>query len=332
MGTMDSFSDFITEQKNTHMTHVEDKLLYGGVKGTRQAINALRSLRDMLQGSGGSISVKWDGAPAIFCGTDPSDGEFFVAKKGIFAKNPKVYKTNADIEADTSGDLATKLKLALKHLPALNIKGVIQGDFLFSKSDLGTQTYVGEDFLTFHPNTIVYAVPKKSQAAKDIKAAKIGIVWHTTYSGKSFESMKASFGVNVKGLTKSKAVWSQDAILRDLTNATLTQSETENINEHLSKIGKLFNTISGTSLRELEADQVLAQHIEQFNNTYVRKGEIIKNTKTHTAKLVRWIKSKYEKEADKRSTDKGKKVQKEKAAHLLKFFSPANTKRNKVLK
>ena len=33
---------------------------------------------------------------------DPSDGKFFVAKKGIFNKNPKVYKTDADVDADTS--------------------------------------------------------------------------------------------------------------------------------------------------------------------------------------------------------------------------------------
>ena len=108
------------------MTHIEDKVIYGGVKGTREAILALRSLRDMLKGQhDGGVSVKWDGAPAVFAGIDPSDGVFFVAKKGIFNKNPKVYKTPKDVDADTSGDLATKLKLALKYLPALGIKGVI---------------------------------------------------------------------------------------------------------------------------------------------------------------------------------------------------------------
>ena len=108
---MDNFKNYITESKNTHMTHIEDKVIYGGVKGTREAILALRSLRDMLKGEhDGSVSVKWDGAPAIFAGIDPRDGNFFVAKKGIFNKNPKVYKSNADVDADTSGDLAVKLK------------------------------------------------------------------------------------------------------------------------------------------------------------------------------------------------------------------------------
>ena len=112
---MESFSNYITEQKNTHMTHIEDKVLYGGVKGTREAILALRAMRDMVKGEhDGNVSLKWDGAPAIFAGTDPSDGRFFVAKKGIFNKSPKVYKSDADVDADTSGDLADKLKLALR--------------------------------------------------------------------------------------------------------------------------------------------------------------------------------------------------------------------------
>src|SRR5210317_139179 len=117
---MDLFKEYITEQKNTHMTHIEDSVLYGGVKGTREAIFALRDLRDMLGGKKtAKVSVKWDGAPAVFAGIDPTDGKFFVAKKGIFNKSPKVYKTDADVDADTSGDLSDKLKDALALLPSL---------------------------------------------------------------------------------------------------------------------------------------------------------------------------------------------------------------------
>ena len=113
------FQEYITEAKNTHMTHIEDLVLDGGVKGARQAILALRSMRDMLSGNVKApidITTKWDGAPALFAGTDPSDGQFFVAKKGIFAKTPKVYKNHDDIDADTSGDLNKKLKLAFDKL------------------------------------------------------------------------------------------------------------------------------------------------------------------------------------------------------------------------
>ena len=145
-----NFIEFISEQKNTHMTHIEDKVLYGGVNGTREAILALRSLRDMVAGvKDGNVSVKWDGAPAVFAGTDPRDGKFFVAKKGIFNKSPKVYKTDSDIDDDTSGDLNLKLKAALKYLPSIGIKGVVQGDFLFGPGDLKTKKLKGKSYLTF---------------------------------------------------------------------------------------------------------------------------------------------------------------------------------------
>src|SRR6056300_426370 len=279
-----NFIEFISEQKNTHMTHIEDKVLYGGVNGTRQAILALRSLRDMLAGvHDGKVSVKWDGAPAIFAGIDPRDGKFFVAKKGIFNKSPKVYKSDADVDADTSDDLADKLKLALKHLPALGIKGVIQGDFLFSRDDVKTEKIKGESYVTFHPNTIVYALPSQSAGAKSVKTSKIGIVWHTTYTGNSFETMRASYGVDVSKLKPTRAVWSQDAMLRDLTNVTMSKKDTEIVNEYLSEAGFLFNQIAGSTLRQLESNQQLAQHIETYNNTFVRKGQVIGDSARHVS-------------------------------------------------
>lgn len=319
------FKEIIKEQKNTHMTHIEDRVIYGGVKGTREAIFALRDLRDMLGGTKeGNVSVKWDGAPAVFAGIDPSDDKFFVAKKGIFNKNPKVYKSSADIDADTSGDLAIKLKDALKYLPSLGIKGVVQGDFLFSNSDLSSQTIDGKKYVTFHPNTIIYAVPEGTAAAKEIRSAKIGIVWHTTYTGLSFETMKASYGVDTSKFKKSKSVWSQDAMLRDMTKVTMSKKDTEEVNERLSEIGKLFNQISSNTLKEIESNDELSQTIETYNNSFVRKGEIIKDTRRHADGLIKWIKDKYEKEILKRKSERGKDAQVKKREEILKFFSPQN--------
>ena len=329
---MQNFSSFITEQKNTHMTHIEDKVLYGGVKGTREAIVALRSLRDMLAGTHeGKVSVKWDGAPAIFVGTDPSDGKFFVAKKGIFNKNPKVYKTPADVDADTSGDLAEKLKAALKHLPALGIKGIIQGDFLFSKADVSTEKIKGVSYVTFHPNTLVYAVPANTDAAKAVKAAEIGIVWHTTYTGNSFETLKASYGVDVTKFKKSTKVWSQDAMLKDMTNYTMSKADTKEVNTYLSDAGKIFNSIASTTLKQLEQDQKLAQMIETFNNTFVRSGTVIMDTNKHVNNLIAYIQNKYQKEIDKAKSEKGKQSQALKLKEVLKFFSVSNKKNLKLM-
>ena len=322
---MEHFKTFITEQKNTHMTHIEDKVLYGGVKGTREAIYALRNLRDMLGGvSSSKLSTKWDGAPAVFCGQDPRDGEFFVAKKGVFAKSPKVYKTDEEIDADMSGDLATKMKLALKHLPELGIKGVIQGDFLFGGGDVETKTIDGQKYTTFHPNTIIYAIPY-DQAA-EVRKAKMGVVWHTTYKGKDFESMKASYGVDVSKFKNSKNVWSQDAMLRDVSGATMSKQETKDVNKYLSISGTIFQKIAGSTLRQLEGNKDLATQIEQYGNKFVRQGQIIPDSKRHVKGLIKWIREKYQKEIDSKKSAKGKANWEAKQKDILSFFSEKNQK------
>ena len=322
---MNTFSSFITEQKNTHMTHIEDKVVYGGVNGARQAINALRSLRDMLGGvKGGTVSVKWDGAPAVFAGTDPRDGKFFVAKKGIFNKNPKVYKTPADVEEDTSGDLADKLKMALKYLPELGIKGVIQGDFLYGPGDIKKTRIKGKPYVTFHPNTIVYAVPASTDMAREVSTAKIGIVWHTSYSGNSFENMKASFNFDASKLKKSKNVFSQDANLRDLTGMTMSKKDTEEVNKLLSNAGRTFNKIAGGALRQLEKNVELTKLIETHANSFVRAGQLPPDPKKRVADLIKWIENRFKKEIDKRSSPQGKATQQKKLDEILSFFSKEN--------
>jgi len=319
------FSDFITEQKNTHMTHIEDKVFYGGVKGTREAILALRSLRDALGGvHDGNVSVKWDGAPAVFAGIDPSDKRFFVAKKGIFNKSPKIYKSDADIDADTSGDLSTKLKLALQYLPELGIKGVIQGDFLFGPGDLKIRKIKGKPYLTFHPNTIVYAIPAGTDMAKQAQRTKIGIVWHTAYKGPTFETMKASYNFDASGLKPSKNVWSQDAKLRDMTQYTMSKKDTDEVNEYLSTAGFIFNKIAGSTLRQLEKNKDLTQLIEQHTNSYVRAQALPPDPAKRVDALIRFIQQKFKKEIDKRTTDKGKDAQRMKLGEILNFFSQKN--------
>ena len=269
------FKEFLQEQKNTHMEHAEDDVLNGGVKGARDSINALRAVRDMLAGHSEkkvSITVKWDGAPAIFAGKDPSDGKFFVAKKGVFNKNPKVYKTNAEIDDDTSGDLAAKLKACLAELPALGIDGVIQGDLLFTSSDLKSATIDGEEYITFHPNTLVYAVPAQSELAKSIKAAKIGIVWHTFYEGNSFETMKAVFGKDILStLKKTDRVWSTDVDYKDVSGkATLTKEETDKITRILSDAGKIFYKIDASTLNHIKDTDELREKIKTFNKSLAK--------------------------------------------------------------
>ena len=194
--------------KNLHLEHIEDEILNFGVPGGRAAINFMRSLRDMFSGASRSsvnMTVKWDGAPAIFAGIDPEDGKFFVAKKSVFNVDPKLYKTSKEIDADLSGDLNAKFKVALAEFSKLGIKGVLQGDLMFT-DDISKETIDGISYYTFQPNTIVYAVPVDSSLGKIMNSAKIGVVWHTTYSGKTLQDMKASFGANIKKLSKPSSV------------------------------------------------------------------------------------------------------------------------------
>jgi hypothetical protein len=278
------------------------------------------------------VTVKWDGAPAVFAGIDPNDGQFFVAKKGIFNKNPKVYKSHADIEEDTSGDLQTKLKIAYDELSKLNIRGVVQGDIMFTANDLKTNTIDGKKYLTFHPNTIMYAVPVDSDEAKRIKKARIGVVFHTSYDGATFETMKASYGVDVDKFTKVSSVWAETATMRDLSGtATLTKKDTDEVTKALSDAGKIFRKIAGSTLRDIEKNPAFASMIETHSNRYVRKGEAVKDTKKHVDNLIQFINDKFQKEADKRTTDKGKQAQYAKRDEILAFFSEKNKKNLKLV-
>ena len=192
---MIKFSEYLNEaaaEKDRHLTHIEDAVLEGGVAGTRNAINFLISLRNMFADDGQTISesrsslilrTKFDGAPAIYAGINPENGKFFVGSKSIFAKNAKLNYTEADVRANHQGGLADKLSDALKYLPELGITGIVHGDFMFSHSDLKMETIDGKKWITFRPNTITYAVPANSSLAKQVLAAKIGIVFHTTYHG-----------------------------------------------------------------------------------------------------------------------------------------------------
>ena len=314
---MIKFSELITEQagKNLHLEHIEDEIINHGVPGGRGAINFLRSLRDMLAGASRSsvnMTVKWDGAPAIFAGIDPDDGKFFVAKKSVFNVNPKLYKTNAEIDADLSGALNSKFKIALAEFSKLGIKGVLQGDLMFT-DDVETTTIDGTKYYTFQPNTIVYAVPIDSDFGKVIKSAKIGVVWHTTYSGKTLQDMKASFGADIKGLSKPSSIWMDDATYKDVSGrATFNAKETEQITAVLSQVGKTFQKISSPMLNKFLNLQnsmtgaLISASLKTYNNSKVRAGEKIKNPKQHARGYVDWVKQSIQKQIDKAKSDKGK--------------------------
>tara|TARA_E500000178_G_C16991351_1_gene740958 strand:+ start:639 stop:1865 length:1227 start_codon:yes stop_codon:yes gene_type:complete len=325
---MKGFTSFLAEAKNTHMEHIEDNILNGGVNGARESLNFLRSIRDMLAGSSTSsvnISVKWDGAPAIFCGTDPSDGKFFVAKKGIFNKNPKVYKSIEEVHADTSGDLANKLATAFTLLQNANIKDVIQGDFLFSKADISSRRFEDGKYLTFHPNTIVYAIPYSSPLVNEVMSSQIGIVWHTRYKGKNFENMNAEFGVKIADDVKAQGVWSVDALYQDTSgSATMTKKETDQVTKILSDAGKVFQKLNPSTLNGISENDELLMRMKTFLNTKVRAGKKITNVRKTVDEMIDYFHNFFKGETDKRKSEKGKDAVNLRKQDVMRFFSKTN--------
>ena len=320
---MFTFDGFLTEQKNLHLEHLEDEVLNNGVVGTRGAINFLQSLRDMLAGnvkSSVNVTVQWYGAPAIFAGINPENGQFFVGTKGVFNKNAKINYSHDDIDRNhPSSGLNQKLKVALTELSKLGIKDVIQGDMMFTQDDLNKETIDGKQYITFQPNTIVYAVPMES--ASQILKSSMGIVFHTTYSGKTMEDMSASFNVNLRGLNKNSGVWFSDAEYKD-TSGTINfnKAETDSITKVLSTAGKTFRTLDAGVLTMIAEDEDTQTLVKTYNNTKVRAGERITNTRKHTQGLIAYIYDKLKKDVDKLKRPQNKAVKQQTMDDKMKFF------------
>jgi len=300
-----NFTQFLTEAKkegaNLHLEHIEDEILNRGVAGARDAINFLQALRDMLAGHSQTkvnVTTKWDGSPAIFCGVNPDNGKFFVGTKGVFNANAKLNYTDDDIDTNHPGEgLNVKLKVALRYLPKLGIKGVLQGDMMFAKGDITEKTLDGEDYITFQPNTLVYAVPADSKLAKTMQAAQMGVVFHTSYTGKTFADMKASFNIDIKNLTPTKDVWFRDAYFTDASGtASFTEEETKTITSILSTVGSTFKQTNAMSINRISSSDTVREYIKTFNNTKVREGQKITNTTAHVRELIKWVEEKLNKD------------------------------------
>ena len=277
-----TFLSEATEGKNLHLEHLEDQVLNRGVAGAREAINFLRSLRDMLSGDANksvNITTKWDGAPAIICGTDPESKRFFVGTKSVFAKTPKLNFTDEDIDKNHPGEgLNQKLKIALRYLVDLKIPGILQGDLLFTKGDLKRDTIDGDTYYTFQPNTIVYAVPADSPLAKRMLQAEIGIVFHTAYHGQTLADAHASFNVDVGALHQTSDVWCRDASFVDDTgSATFTKDETDQVTDLLTKAGSQLKSIPSQFLSQLLVQQPIVAALKKFQNAQIRQGQSIRN-------------------------------------------------------
>ena len=312
---MQGFIHYLEEAKNTHLEHLEDEIINNGSRGALNAINFLKSIRQMFRGGSGrtSLTVKWDGAPAIVCGRNPDNGRFFVGTKSVFNKTPKINYTSTDIRKNHSGAVADKLEICLRELPKLGIKGILQGDLLFTRGELKTANIDGEKNIVFTPNTITYAVPTGTPLASRVANANLGIIFHTTYTGKSFNSLSASFGANVSGLRRSRRVFYDDASYRDASSAKFSPAELTQFDNVLKMAmgsiqkGAIFMDLLRSDTNILSVGVQLKAYI----NSYIRQGTGLGTVKKLAGQFAPFYRERVQAEIDRVSRPDSKRKYKE---------------------
>ena len=305
------------------MTHIEEHIFLGSVDKVRESIFFLRDLRNMMteKDTANKYMIKWDGAPAIFMGKDPSDSQFFVAKKSIFNVIPIVYKSEADIKKNLDGNLQSLFLSAFKYGKKLGIKNIIQGDFLYDDKILK----IGNTELEFQPNTVAYRVEKNTDLGKKILKSKIGIAWHTEYKGKDLNSIQARFGFDPSVLNKSVEICSFGSKLSH-KDTKLRFIDIVRVNDNLHKIGKIFQKIESTTLKQLKSNPDLSKFILEYNNHFIRKGVLPNRNENQSLNIIEWISYKYIKQIDKLKTEEGKGRKQDKLNEIIDFFNENNKK------
>ena len=291
--------------KNTHLEHLEDNILNGGSEGGKEAVAFLRSLGKMLDqgGADARVTVKWDGAPAIICGTNPDNGRFFVGTKSVFNKvDPKIVYSEEDVDRMYSpGQLAQKLKDSYKYLSQLSIPNVVQGDLLFT-DDKYEATIGGDTCIAFQPNTIVYAVPKDTDIGQKIQEAKLGIVFHTSYSGRSLDTMTASFGnIGVQGNTDVFVTSSDFKNASGEANMTSAEKTTyanlvNKTEGSLKQSSRFLDLMKGNNMNKFTLNIMF----KTFFNTYVRQGRNLIGARNTARDFAAYFSNALDKEIDRK--------------------------------
>ena len=275
--------DVLTEFKRTHLEHIEDIIITDGFEGGKAVVEYFRGLLLTLKGTSSEaiqVSVKWDGAPAVVCGVNPDNGRFFVGTKSVFTQSPKINYTKRDI-ANNHGtdDLGQKLLKCLVHIKKLNMRGVYQGDLLFTDEDITRRNIDGKPHLTFTPNTITYAVPEQGNLGKQIDRAKVGIIFHTTYTGESLADMNAQAGADIESFSQSPDVFFDNATYKDVSgSAKFTDDETANFVKQIDTLESLLAKVPRNLINLFGANKDFVPFFQMYINAMVKEGQIPENT------------------------------------------------------
>jgi len=311
---MKSFKYFLKEESAgaeeprqiKHLTHVEDRPLQNGSKGTEHAISSLKSAAEHIKSGKKSseLTTKYDGSPALVYGHHPETGKFFVASKSAFNKTPKINYTNADIEKNHghAPGLADKLKTALKHLPKIApTHGVYQGDMMFSHDDIKHDKHGSH----FHPNPSGLTYTAHGEKSAKTKKAQMGIITHLTYHGKDAQHLNASHEVDHENFKQHSDVFTVDP-RHDTSKVHFAKPAQQTFNKHLAAAQAIHGKGGEDMYASTKMHQGVSGPLETYINHTVRSGE-----EPSAEGLKKHIESKANKEIDKLKTEKGKEKKKQ---------------------
>lgn len=285
--------------KLKHIDHAEDRIIFSGKDGFKQAYSALLQAHNHIknQRNNSNLTMKYDGSPSIVFGYNPSNGKFFVASKSAFNKTPKLNYTNADIETNHghAPGLVAKLVDALKYLPKVcPNQGVFQGDLMFSGNDVISKP----NKAIFTPNTITYTAV--GAEAVRVKRAKLGLVVHQKYVGNDLTAAKAVPITSINDFNKNNNVWIRTAEHNTSQIVYSAKQQKEFLN-HLAAAKQIHDAHGAAAYNAITPHGGHSGRLAVYINDTVRKNTVPratffrKNLEVHHNKLI-----------DKVTTDKSK--------------------------
>ena len=233
----------IMEAANPRIEHLEDLVFERGSQGIREA---LAIIAQAAENTARTVTVKWDGKPAIIFGRKPT-GEFVLTdKSGFTAKGYDGLATSpeqiARIMRQRSGERGELIGVYSKLFPLLraatpeNFRGYILGDLLYTE----TPPEVSGAYV-FQPNFVEYRIPAASKLGQRIGASEVGVAVHTRYAepGAPAEAIKSVRLEPVPGLLLVEP--SVNDIKNIEPNAKLSKELAQLVRAKGSAIDGLFN-------------------------------------------------------------------------------------------
>ncbi len=317
--------EVLNEFKRTHLQHIEDIILTDGHSGGEAVINYFQGILQTLQGSADqpiNVSVKWDGAPAIVCGTNPENGRWFVGTKGVFGKTPKLNYSKEDIARNHgTDDLGQKLLKCLVHLEKLNIRGIVQGDYMFHRETLQRQSMSGENYLTFKPNTITYAVPENSDLGKQMAAAQVGIIFHTTYLGDRIDNLQAKYGADVESFTRTPDVWFDNATYKNVSGtANFTAEEQAQFTAGMEKLKALLTKVPTNLTAMLGVNKDFLPFFMLYINDQIKQGKLPTDTNEYLKGFAEFYQGRMQQQAAGLKAQKALQLRQQKMKDMPQFL------------